>query len=228
LNSVTNIYATDQRGFPRLVGAAVDIGAVEGALDASAPVVTTLAASGVTLNSATLNAAVNPRNFATAAWLEWGTSTNYGNFSATNQLAANNTPVALNLSLTVTPYTTYHYRVVATNAIGRTTGANVTFTPTTIAGDQNGDGIVTAAELNAAFANYLATSPWLTMTNVAGLGGTNVTFALSNAPSGITFTVEYTTNLVDWLPLGPATPRYLFTDTNAPAVPQRSYRLRYP
>jgi len=31
--------------------------------------------------------------------------------------------------------------------------------------------------------------------------------------------VEYSTNLVDWYFLGPATPRYLFTDTNAPAVP---------
>jgi hypothetical protein len=35
-------------------------------------------------------------------------------------------------------------------------------------------------------------------------------------------------NLVDWDYLGPATPRYEFTDTNAPAVPQRFYRLRWP
>jgi hypothetical protein len=65
------------------------------------------------------------------------------------------------------------------------------------------------------------------MTNVAGLGGTNVTFALSNAPAG-SFSVEYSTNLVNWFCLGPATPRYLFTDTNAPALPQRHYRLRWP
>ena len=42
------------------------------------------------------------------------------------------------------------------------------------------------------------------------------------------YTVQYSTNLVNWLPLGPATPRYLFTDTNAPAGPQRYYRLSYP
>ena len=65
------------------------------------------------------------------------------------------------------------------------------------------------------------------MTNVAGLGGTNVTFALTNNLAGA-FSVEYTTNLMDWLFLGPATPRYEFTDTNAPAVPQRYYRLRWP
>ena len=42
------------------------------------------------------------------------------------------------------------------------------------------------------------------------------------------FSVEFTTNLTDWHFLGPATPRYLFTDTNAPAEPQRYYRLLWP
>ena len=56
---------------------------------------------------------------------------------------------------------------------------------------------------------------------------TNVTFPLSNSTAGA-FSVEYTTNLLDWLFLGPATPRYLFTDTNAPALPHRYYRLHWP
>jgi len=101
------------------------------------------------------------------------------------------------------------------------------YAPNQIAGDLNGDGVVSQAELDLVYANYLPTSPWLYMTNVAGLGGTNVTFALSNSTAGA-FSVEYTTNLTDWYDLGPATPRYLFTDTNAPAIPQRSYRLRWP
>ena len=45
----------------------------------------------------------------------------------------------------------------------------------------NGDGIVSQSELDAVLANYWPYSPWLYMTNVAGLGGTNVTFALSNS-----------------------------------------------
>lgn len=102
----------------------------------------------------------------------------------------------------------------------------VGFVPTT-AGDSNGDGIVDADELNVVLANYFATSPWLLMTNVAGLGGTNVTFTLTNDLAGA-FLVEYTTNITDWYELGPAVPRYLFTDTNAPALPQRAYRLRWP
>lgn len=96
-----------------------------------------------------------------------------------------------------------------------------------VPGDTNGDGLVSGAELNAVLANYFSTSPWLQMTNVAGLGGTNVTFALTNDIAGA-FSVEYTTDFANWLFLGLATPRYLFTDTNAPTVPQRYYRLRWP
>lgn len=94
-------------------------------------------------------------------------------------------------------------------------------------GDLNGDGLVDQNELNTVLSNYLPNSPFLQMTNTAGLGGTNVTFALTNSLAAA-FSVEYTTNLFDWLFLGPATPRYEFTDTNAPAVPQRYYRLRWP
>ncbi len=114
-----------------------------------------------------------------------------------------------------------------------------------VAGDTNGDGIVSQAELAAVLANldgngivsqseldlvlsnYFPYSPWLYMTNPAGLGGATVTFALSNSIAG-SFSVEYTTNFADWNFLGPAIPRYLFTDTNASAVPLRFYRLRWP
>jgi len=133
----------------------------------------------------------------------------------------------------LSPGFTWHWRVVATNGAGIFPGT--TFSPDQIlatpslyiAGDPNGDGVVGQAELEAVYANYLPTSPWLAMTNVAGLGKTNVTFSLSHSIAG-GYSVEVSTNLADWQFLGPATPRYLFTDTDAPAAPQRSYRLRYP
>src|ERR1035437_4032339 len=96
-----------------------------------------------------------------------------------------------------------------------------------VPGDTNYDGIVDQNELNAVLAAYWPSSPWLYMTNVAGLGGTNVTFALTNATAGA-FSVQSSTDLVNWYYLGPATPRYLFNDTNAPSLPQRYYRLTYP
>jgi hypothetical protein len=95
------------------------------------------------------------------------------------------------------------------------------------AGDLNGDGIVSASELNLVLNSYLATSPYLQMTNTIGLGSNTVTFALTNDFAG-SFSVEYSTNLMDWQLLGPATPRYLFTDPNAASGPQRFYRLRWP
>jgi hypothetical protein len=99
--------------------------------------------------------------------------------------------------------------------------------PPKVPGDINGDGIVSQPELDAVYASYVTNSPWLRMTNVAGLGGTNVTFNLPNSIAG-GYSVQYSTNLVNWIYLGPATPRYLFTDTNAPSLPQRYYRLTYP
>lgn len=91
----------------------------------------------------------------------------------------------------------------------------------------NGNGIVTQAELDLVLSNYFPYSPWLYLTNVAGLGKTNVTFALSNSLEGA-YSVLMSTNLADWEYLGLATPRYEFTDTNAPAIPQRFYRLHWP
>lgn len=91
----------------------------------------------------------------------------------------------------------------------------------------NGNGIVSETELSMVLSNYWPYSPWLSMTNVAGLGATNVTFALSNS-TATAFSVQYSTDLSNWFYLGQAMPRYSFTDTNAPAQPQRYYRLRFP
>ena len=94
-------------------------------------------------------------------------------------------------------------------------------------GDYNANGVIDQSELNNVLSNFWPSSPWLQMTNLAGLGGSNVTFVLSNSTAGA-FSVEYSTNLIDWYFLGPAIPRYLFDDTNAPLQPQRYYRLRWP
>jgi hypothetical protein len=91
----------------------------------------------------------------------------------------------------------------------------------------NGNGAVTQADLDLVLSNYWPSSPWLSLTNLAGLGTSNVTFALTSSTAGA-FSVEASTNLTGWEYLGPATPRYEFRDTNAPTEPQRYYRLRWP
>jgi hypothetical protein len=47
------------------------------------PVVTTLAATGVTATNATLHGTVNPNGSVTTAYFQYGLTTNYGSFSAT-------------------------------------------------------------------------------------------------------------------------------------------------
>jgi alpha-tubulin suppressor-like RCC1 family protein len=124
---------------------------------------------------------------------------------------------------------TYYWRAVAFNSLGGTASPNqvVTLPSPYKPGDLNGDGVVSQSEFALVYSNYLPTSPWLYMTNVVGLGETNVTFALSNSTAG-TYSVEYSTNLTSWELLGPAMPRYLFADPNATNGPQRYYRLRWP
>ena len=227
---------TDQRGagFPRQRGAHVDIGAYELDLPGyAAPTIVAQSAGAISFNPVTqlgslpLNATVNPNAFVSTAWLQFGLTTSYGNATAPVPLGSGTINVVAPLSLAgLAPGLTWHYRVVAASAVGTNYGPDQ-IVNVSVAGDANGDGVVSQSELDAVYGNYVTNSPWLLMTNVAGLGGTNVTFALEGSPLGA-YTVEYSTNLTDWQPLGPATPRYGFSDTNAPALPQRHYRLRYP
>jgi hypothetical protein len=177
--------------------------------------------------TAQLGAVVSPNGLPSTAYLQYGLSTAYTVSSASVGVAGfttSNITFTANLSRGVV----YHWRAVASNSLGVTFGPDQTLAIPSLfpAGDLNGDSMVSEGEIRSALSNYFSTSPWLYLTNVVGLGQSNVTFRLTNSLSGA-FSVEFTTNLVDWFLLGPATPRYDFTDTNAPAG-ERHYRLRWP
>ena len=90
----------------------------------------------------------------------------------------------------------------------------------------NGNGTVSQSDLDLMLQRYWPSSPWLAIADVAGFGGSNVVFALTNSNAGA-FTVESSSNPVDWIPQGPAIPCYEWLDTNSPG-PLRHYRLRWP
>jgi CSLREA domain-containing protein len=118
--------ALDQRGTTRPRGSSCDIGPYEFA----PPIVTTTAALGIGLTSASLRGIVTPSSQATGYFFEYGTTTAYG-----AQTQALFLPSPSNSQVTVSflvaglkQGTSYHFRLVASNADGTSRGADQVFT----------------------------------------------------------------------------------------------------
>ena len=98
--------------------------------DAVAPSVLTQDATTGTSTGATLNGEVNPLNATATITFEYGTDTSYGtpvNAVPPSASGTTSTTVSADLS-SLTPNTTYHFRVVAENAGGLTNGGDKSFT----------------------------------------------------------------------------------------------------
>jgi plastocyanin len=92
------------------------------------PIVITNAATNVSTSSGTLNGSLDPHGLNTTVSFQYGTTTSYG--SATpmqNQSGNTYRNIAANIS-SLTPHTTYHFRIVATNGGGTRMGNDGTFT----------------------------------------------------------------------------------------------------
>ena len=102
-------------------------------LDGLPPAAMTLPAGGVTVSSAQLNATVNPGNLSTACYFEYGQTTNYGNFTSTNTLAAETNAAAVATAVAgLVAAALYHYRAVASNAAGLAFGQDLAFNTLTV------------------------------------------------------------------------------------------------
>jgi len=115
----------------------------------SAPTVVTGSATSVTPTSATLNGAVNPNGQATTWYFEYGTSAGYGSKTPAKSAGAGASSVSVPSSVTgLKAATTYHYRLVATNASGTSFGGDQTlstsFPPSARTGPANNVGAATA------------------------------------------------------------------------------------
>ena len=95
---------------------------------AAAPGVATGGASAVTYQSATLSAAVNPGGEATEVYFQYGTTNTYGAQSAPTALPVGSKAVAVSIPIAgLAAGTTYHYRIVATNATNTALGKDRSF-----------------------------------------------------------------------------------------------------
>ena len=87
-------------------------------------------ASAVTANSATLNGTINPENQATNYYFEYGPTTAYGTTTPVTYAGANLENIAVSRGITGLQLEhVYHYRIVAENASGKTSGEDHTVIP---------------------------------------------------------------------------------------------------
>jgi uncharacterized delta-60 repeat protein len=114
-----------------------------------APTVTTGSASSIFARGAVLNGTATPNGAPTTAYFEYGLTTSYGNTTPAVSLGSGLVTLAIGGGSVVglTCNTPYHFRAVATNAGGTTTGADATFLTSSSPcrgtdGDVDGDGKV--------------------------------------------------------------------------------------
>ncbi|MCR4284195.1 MAG: DUF11 domain-containing protein [Parcubacteria group bacterium] len=102
----------------------------------SAPIVTTNFASGISRDTATLNATVNPNGSFTNAWFEYGNSPSSMPLSSSIQsVGSGNFNYNISSSiLNLLPNTTYYFRVVAQNSNSIAYGTTLSFTTTFASG----------------------------------------------------------------------------------------------
>jgi hypothetical protein len=168
IDAANSCSALDQRGTTRPRGTSCDIGPYEFA----PPIVTTTAAVGIGLTSATLRGTLTPSSQVTGYYFEYGTTTAYGSKTQDFVLPPpGNSQVTVSLIVAgLKQGTTYHFRLVAFNADGSSPGSDQSFTTND------------------------RTKPVLTLLKVApgifrAAKGTRISFTLSEAAT-VTFKVD--------------------------------------
>src|SRR5262249_55694084 len=98
------------------------------------PTVTTNPADFIASSYARLKGSLNPNGLATTFHFQYGTTTSYG-LTTPPQTQTGNTSRAVSATImSLTASTTYHFRIVASNAAGTTFGSDRTFTTLTMTG----------------------------------------------------------------------------------------------
>ncbi len=98
------------------------------------PICVTMAATGITSNSATLNGTVNANGASTTVTFDYGLTTAYGTtVPGVPGTVTGNTATPVTAAIVgLLPNTLYHYRVCGTNANGSACGGDMTFTTTSL------------------------------------------------------------------------------------------------
>jgi hypothetical protein len=165
----------DQRAAPRPGGSACDSGAYE----VSPPKVTTDPAQGVTNTGATLTGTVTPMLRNATYHFEFGTTPSYGNTTADQTAPAGLDPLGASATVAgLTPGTTFHYRLVASNPEGSATGPDMTFTTTGVP-QPPGDTVAPAFSAVSLTNRTFAVGPKATAVSARAKRGTTFRYTLT-------------------------------------------------
>ena len=132
-NVDANTSATSRSATITIGGQVLTINQLGAKATIGAPTASTNGASGVGNTAATLNGNVTPNGLATSAYFEYGPTTAYGSTapSPSINLGSGSTGVGVSQPISgLSPGTTYHFQLVASNSDGTTYGADATFTAT--------------------------------------------------------------------------------------------------
>jgi hypothetical protein len=112
------------------------------------PSVSTSGAGSITQTAASVSGAVNPDGQSTAYYFQYGITRSYGSTTASQPAGSGTAAVNVSANLPgLTPGTTYHYRVYASNALGTTYGSDRILT--TVMSVQKSDANRAVATYNA-------------------------------------------------------------------------------
>jgi phosphodiesterase/alkaline phosphatase D-like protein len=97
------------------------------------PGVSTGGAASIRTTSANLTGSINPQGQSTTYYFQYGTTTSYGSQPSPNSAGDGTAYTGVSVAVGgLSPRTTYHYRLVATNATGTSFGADKTFTTASV------------------------------------------------------------------------------------------------
>ncbi|HET8893962.1 MAG TPA: fibronectin type III domain-containing protein [Gaiellaceae bacterium] len=115
-----------------LFALAISAIAAASAAAATKPTAITGPVTATSSTSATVSGTVNPNGTATTWFFEYGKTTAYGSETTHTSAGAGTSDVAASATLSsLTPNTTYHYRLVATSSAGTSRGTDGIFTTST-------------------------------------------------------------------------------------------------
>jgi hypothetical protein len=169
-------------------GTGCDIGAYEHA----PPGVLTGAATAFSATGATLGGQLNPNAQPSSYHFEYGPTTAYGTWTAPQTATAGVAPTPVSAAVSgLAPATTYHYRLVASNADGTTMGADQTFTTTSGTGSRGAAGVprFLSASVHPSVFAVQRTGRAGRQTRRRRPLGTTFRYALSE-PARVSFTVQ--------------------------------------